>query len=117
MQVSHRVREYRIMENLNSKFIEALQADSGLANNSYLTFLRDAVKKVSDASHTDQVLSEYNQELLAIASVNNFALDSGKTNEFAQVIGEAHFYLLCKNKGITLTRIKEHADKVIEGEN
>ncbi len=99
------------MEDLNSQFIESLQATVGLANNSYLTHLRDAVEKVSDASQTDQVLSEYNQDLLAIVSGNNFALDPDKTNEFAQTIGEAHFYLLCKNAGVTLTRIKEGTDK------
>jgi len=99
------------MNDLNSTFIEALQATSRVAVNSYLTFLRSAVEKVSRASQTDRVLSEYNKELLAIASARNFALDSDKTNEFAQVIGEAHFYLLCKNSGVALTRIKEKSDK------
>lgn len=99
------------MENLKSQFIKALRATTGLANNSYLTFLKGAVEKVSNASQTDQVLSEYNQHLLAIVSENDFALNPDKTNDFAQLIGEAHFYLLCKNKGVTLTRIKEGKDK------
>ena len=99
------------MENLYSQFIKALQSTVGLANNSYLTHLGGAVEKVSDVSQTDQVLSEYNQDLLAIVSGNNFALNPDKTNEFAQIIGEAHFYLLCKNVGVTLTRIKEGNDK------
>jgi hypothetical protein len=99
------------MENLNNQFIKALQATTGLANNSYLTLLTGAVEKVSDASQRDKVLSEYNKNLLAIVSGNNFALDPDKTNEFAQILGEAHFYLLCGNKGITLTRVKEGNDK------
>ena len=99
------------MENLNSQFIKALQSTVGLAINSYLTHLRGAVERVSDASQTDQVLSEYNQDLLAIVLGNNFALDPDKTNKFAQIIGEAHFYLLSKNVGVTLTRIKEGNDK------
>jgi hypothetical protein len=99
------------MENLKSRFTKALQTTIGLTNNSYLTFLSDAVEKVSDSSQEDQVLSEYNQNLLEILSENNFALNADKTNEFAQLLGEAHFYLLCKNKGVALKRIKEGADK------
>lgn len=99
------------MENLRNQYVKALQDTIGLANNSYLTFLKGAVEKVSIASQTDQVLSEYNQDLLSIVSEKDFALDSEKTNKFAQILGEAHFYLLCKNKGISLTRIKEEKDK------
>lgn len=99
------------MESLKSHFTKALQATIGITNNSYLTFLRDAVEKVSDSSQEDQVFSEYNQNLLKIVSENNFALNSDKTNEFAQLLGEAHFYLLCKNNGVILERIKEGADK------
>ncbi len=99
------------MESLKSHFTKALQATISLTNNSYLTFLRDAVEKVSDSSQEDQVLSEYNQNLLEIVSENNFALNSDKTNEFAQLLGEAHFYLLCKNKGVILERQREGANK------
>lgn len=99
------------MESLKSHFTKALQSTIGLTNNSYLAFLKDAVEKVSDSSQKDQILSGYNQNLLKIVSENNFALNSDKTNEFAQLLGEAHFYLLCKNKGICLERIKEGDDK------
>jgi hypothetical protein len=99
------------VENLYNKFIRALQDTSGITNNSYLTFLKDAVEKVSNASQSDQVLTEYNQSLLAVVTENNFALDPEKTNEFSQILGEAHFYLLCKNKGVSLTRIKEGVTK------
>lgn len=99
------------MESLKSHFTKALQGTIGLTNNSYLTFLKDAVEEVSDSSQKDQILSEYNQKLLKIVSENNFALNSDKTNEFAQLLGEAHFYLSCKNKGICLERIKEGDDK------
>ena len=99
------------MGNLKSHFTKALQATSGLTNNSYLTFLSDAVEKVSNLSQVDQVLSEYNQNLLEIVLEKDFALNADKTNEFAQLLGEAHFYLLCKNKGVILKRIKEGVNK------
>lgn len=99
------------MENLLDQYIKSLQNISDLTNNSYLTFLKNAVEKVSVASHTDQVITEYNQDLLNIVSKQDFALDSKQTNKFSQILGEAHFYLLCKNKGISLSRIKEEKGK------
>lgn len=99
------------MENLKDSFIKALQATSGVTDNSYLVFLRDAVEKVSDASQLDSILAEYNQKLLKISSENNFSLDPDKTNEFAQLLGEAQFYLFCKNRGVNLERIKECNNK------
>ncbi|NLN59593.1 MAG: hypothetical protein GX147_02570 [Deltaproteobacteria bacterium] len=94
------------MESLKNCFTNVLQTIIGLTNNSYLTFLKGAVEMVSDSSQEDNVLYEYNKNLLEIASENNFALNADKTNEFAQLLGEAQFYLLCKNKGIILNRIK-----------
>ncbi len=107
--VSH--RKEITMENLYNQFIKALQDTTDIAPNNYLTHLKNAVEQVSNASEADQVLSAYNQDLLSIVMTNNFALDPAKTNEFSQIIGEAHFYLLCKNKGVSLTRIKESEEK------
>jgi len=44
------------MDDLYNQFIKALQGTSGLANNSYLVFLKDAVKNISDASQTEKHL-------------------------------------------------------------
>ncbi len=99
------------MGNLLDEYIKSLQNISGLTNNSYLTFLKNAVKKVSVSSHTDPIITEYNQDLLNIVSKKDFALDSKETNKFAQILGEAHFYLLCKDKGLLLSRIKEEKNK------
>ena len=99
------------MENLKDSFIKSLQATTGVTNNSYLVFLQDAVEKVSEASQLDSILNEYNQKLLEISSDNNFALDPDKTNEFAQLLGEAQFYLYCKNRGVKLEKIKECSNK------
>lgn len=99
------------MENLKSHFTKALQTTSGITNNSYLTLLSDVVEKVSNSSQVDQVLSEYNQKLLEIVTENNFALNADKTNEFAQLLGEAHFYLLSQERGVALKRVKEGANK------
>lgn len=99
------------MDNLNKIYINALQHTIGLTSNSYLNFLKGAVEKVSNASNNDDVLSDYNKTLSLIASSKDFALDSKKTNEFSQILGEAQFYLICKNIGVNLDRIKEGKDK------
>jgi len=93
------------------QFVKALQDTVGVSSNSYLHLLKGAVEEVSKSAQVDKVLSDYNKALLDIVANRDFALDSEKTNEFSQVLGEAHFYLLCKNKGVNLTRIKEGKDK------
>lgn len=97
--------------NLYDQFVKSLQDIIGVSSNCYLQFLSDVVKEVSNAAKDDKVLRNYNEILIRIADSSNFALNPKKTNEFAQVLGEAHFYLLCKNKDIELTRIKEGKDK------
>ncbi len=99
------------MQELKNQFIKALQDANSIASNNYLTFLQDAIEQVENASSSDQLLSEYVKQLLDIAKLKNFSLDPNKTNEFAQLLGEAHFYLLCKNKGVSLERVKEGAKK------
>jgi hypothetical protein len=99
------------MGNLKEQFIRALQDGVGVASNSYLQFLRKAVDEVSDAVGLDDVLSDYNKTLLEVASQQGFVFDAKATNKFAQVLGEAHFYLLCKKNGVVLSRIEENTDK------
>jgi hypothetical protein len=99
------------VDNLQNQFIKALQDAIGVSSNSYLHFLNGAVEEVSKSAQVDQVLLDYNKSLLDIVANRDFALDAERTNEFSQVLGEAHFYLLCKNKGVLLTRIKEGKDK------
>lgn len=99
------------MPDLYIQYTNALQSIRGPTSNHYLNFLKSSVEMVSNASNIDQVLTDHNETLKDIVSCNNFELDSQKTNDFIQILGETHFYLLCKNKGINLTRIKEEKFK------
>lgn len=99
------------MQELKNQFVKALQEANSIASNNYLTFLKDAVEQVENASSSDQLLAEYVKQLLDIAKLKNFSIDPDKTNEFSQLLGEAHFYLLCKNKGVILERVPEGAEK------
>lgn len=96
---------------LIEKYIESLQNTKDIAINSYLTFLQDAVKKVEGAANNEPTLTNYVNKLVAILAEPNFALDGNLTNEFAQTLGEAHFFVLCLEKGIALNRITEQDRK------
>lgn len=99
------------MKNLNEMFIQALQSSNNVSSNFYLTLLSGTVKNISDASTNDQVIDKYSQQLRSIILSNNFVLCPQKTADFAQLLGEAHFYLLCKNNGVDLERIEEGKNK------
>lgn len=79
------------MDNLKEQFKKSLQAIDGVSNNSYLQLMTDSVIEVSDSAQHDDVLSDYNQALMAVSSQQDFALSADATNEFAQILGEAFF--------------------------
>jgi hypothetical protein len=94
------------MGELTDHFIQAIQETGAVAPNHYLTFLSNAVKEVDTASPSDPCLSDYVKELSSlIIKTVNFALNAKETEKFAQILGEAHFYLLCKEKGVILERV------------
>ena len=88
-------------------FAEALRNVRDVAANSYLQLLYDSVKKVEKASKSDPTINQYVTKLLKIVNESSFALDGDTTNEFAQILGEVHFFILCAEKGIALERILE----------
>ena len=46
------------MQKLTKQFVSSLQEANTIASNSYLTFFKDAVEQVENASTNDQQLSE-----------------------------------------------------------
>jgi hypothetical protein len=96
---------------LVDKFNKSLQNTKDVASNNYLTFLRGATEKVEGAANSEPTLVYYVDKLVALIDEPNFALDGCLTNEFAQTLGEAHFLVLCLEKGVSLTRIQEQNHK------
>jgi hypothetical protein len=88
-------------------FIAALQYASDTATNSYLHMQCDVIKEIEASAPGDQILENYIWSLIEIAESPGFVLDGNLTNYFMQLLGEAYFYLICKNNGIGLDRIKE----------
>lgn len=96
---------------LYQKFSTALNAARSVAANSYLTHLSEAVKAVENALPQQPALQGYVTDLANLLDKPNFALNPTLTNKFAQLLGEAHFSVLCHLKGLRLRRIPEEKDK------
>lgn len=92
---------------LYESFSESLNSTNWVALNYYLQSISEVVKAIDRASNSDNVLENYVRDLCDIIKIKNFPLKGQLTNQFIQKIGEAHFYLLCKTKGISLSRIPE----------
>jgi hypothetical protein len=96
---------------LSDRFATVLAETAHIASNSYLALLHEAVKTVDRASPSDRVTARYVEKLLDIVNRSNFALDGNHTNEFAQILGEAHFFLLCAERKVPLRRVRETRNK------
>ena len=101
------------MGDLYSQYLSSLDENSIFVNNIYLFLMKDIVKDITFAENnqSDSVLTKYVTMLLQYTKDSSLSIDSNKTNEFAQILGEAHFYLLCKEKNIYLDKINESDDK------
>lgn len=95
------------MHHLSQALETALQGATRVAPNAHLTFLRAACKEGEQAAASNPSLVPIIDELVRIAAGHNFALDSMAVNEFAQKLGESHFYCLCAAKCINLEKIPE----------
>ncbi len=99
------------MSDLYDKFLAALHIALPIAPNHYLSQLSDSVKQVDAAASSDPLLSQYAIKLSRLIEPPEKALHASTTNEFAQLLGEAQFYLLSKNKGVALERVPESKGK------
>lgn len=92
---------------LAQKFRKALASASPVAQNSYLVHLTPAVDSLEETLPILPELQSYADRLDKLLDDANFAVKPNLTNDFAQCIGEAQFWILCHNKGIALRRIDE----------
>ena len=62
--------------------------------------------------HSDNEVSlEYNNELIKIMENINWVIEPEKINYFVQKLGEFIFYIICKEKELSIYRIKEQQNK------
>jgi len=96
---------------LAKKFQEALANARIAAQDAYLAHLNGAVEAIDANQAAEPELRAYASTLSALIDDASFGVNPHLTNKFAQIIGEAHFWLMCLDKGLRLTRIPEVKDK------
>lgn len=102
------------MFNLLVIFDNSIKYYSGIAECDILNKIRDQVV-VADKyinMHSDNEVSlEYNNELIKIMENINWVIEPEKINYFVQKLGEFIFYIICKEKELSIYRIKEQQNK------
>lgn len=93
------------------KFQGALANARIAAQDPYLVHLTKAVSDIDAKRATEPVLQAYTSTLSALLDDASFGVNPHLTNKFAQILGEAHFWLMCLEKGLRLTRIPEVQNK------
>jgi hypothetical protein len=92
---------------LADNFVAALAETSGVATNPYLAHTTRLLQRLEAEAATDPILAHYVGKLEKRVGKVNFALDPGATNEFLQLLGEAHFYSMALQRGVQLERVAE----------
>jgi hypothetical protein len=108
MTTAQQGKEYPM---LSQKYSAALASARSTSSNPHLVHLSNAVEQVELASKSNPSLKYFVDTLLDLLDKPNFALTPKLTNEFAQTLGEAHFWTMCKEKGVVLNRIPEQSHK------
>lgn len=96
---------------LVKKFNTVLQNVADVAKDPYLIKLRFALGVVDAAIPLISELKDYETALDKLMGQTGFGLNGSLTESFAQTLGEAHFLVMCHQKGLVLRRIAEEKNK------
>lgn len=98
--------------NLYELYCALLNETRAVATNSYLQLLAPCVEEVESASKLGDVLAKYYcQKMRKLLEQKNLMTKGQSVSEFAQVLGEAHFAVMCKKRGVELEQIKEQKNR------
>ena len=86
-----------------ASFVRASQAASEVGGNPVFGPLARPIQEIDQVD--DEFLRRRRSKLSKQLELSNMGLDARLTREFIQDLGEAHFYALCKAKGIILARV------------
>ncbi len=96
---------------LVEKFNTALQNVADVTRDPHLANLGSALAVVDAEIHTISELKSYATALDNLMGQPGFGFSGSLTEIFAQTLGEAHFLVMCHEKGIALRRIPEEKSK------
>lgn len=96
---------------LEKKLQDALANARIAAQDTYLVHLTNAVAAIDARQAAEPELQAYASALDALLDDSSFGVNPHLTNKFAQILGEAHFWLMCLDKGLRLTSPKSRTRK------
>ena len=96
-------------QSLQSSFLRAVQEAGEVGGNPVLIILENLIKDIDQVD--DEFVRHSRNELLTFLDHRNMGLDSTRTREFIQKIGETHFYVLCSRRGVDLLRVRAGHDE------
>ena len=96
-------------EGVYEAYSDAMADITGVANNPILELLEPSVRDIDEVVD-DEFVDRKRTQMLRLLREQNVALDGAKSEDLVKLLGETHFYVLCKKEGIEL-------DEVVDAEH
>lgn len=92
---------------------KSMQSETRKISSSYfLGCISEPIKFIDSGKFSsDKNIIKYKEELIELLKTKDFGLSPRLFNEFCQKMGEVHFYCLCLDKDIVLSKIREEKNK------
>ena len=90
-------------EGLYEAYSDAMADIAGVANNPILELLGPPVRDIDEVVD-DEFVDRKRAQMLRLLREQNVALDGEKSEDLVKLLGETHFYVLCKKEGIELSQ-------------
>ena len=91
-------------ESVYEAYSDAMADIVGVANNPILELLGPSVRDIDEVVD-DEFVDRKRTQMLRLLREQNVALDGAKSEDLVELLGETHFYVLCKKEGIELDQV------------
>lgn len=92
---------------LEDLLLEGIQAVAGVSPSMFLSVGYPSLVKVMQFIEATPTAAYANKKLRKLFATHNWVLDAKQLESFFQLVGEVQFWMLAKDKGVTLERIPE----------
>lgn len=96
-------------EGVYEAYSDAMADIASVATNPILELLGPSVRDIDEVVD-DEFVDQKRTQMLRLLREQNVALDGAKSEDLVKLLGETHFYVLCKKEGIEL-------DEVVDAEH
>lgn len=96
-----------VTKKLDEQLLEGIQDVAGVAPSMFLTVGYPSLAKVMQFIEATPTAAYADKKLRKLFATKNWVLDAKQLESFFQLVGEVQFWMLAKNKGVSLERIPE----------